>query len=544
MSRKNIKIIIFVVFLAAPLLLGVILVNQEKTLRSQQPVVGEKSLRPPTPTLRQAFIFGDEYVLPGIADYYSALGTTWSKISDVRWSAIEPKKPVGDVHKYDWSFYDSVIQSYQKAGYVNFHLVLKPDAPWATIQPEKKLPFVNPAYPLKPGFEEYYAQWIADLTERYDYDGVGDMPGLLRPVTSFEIMSEAQHDGGFFVSGELNRTQEYEKILKISYRAIKMANPQASVLLSGITLEGVVDGNPGPQLFFQRLREFPQNQLNFVVESLRMTDYYDEVEIHYLGDWLSAYAFVNWIRDDLKISKPLWAGDAFPIHMIIPSKHPLAPSFYKNGGKLYEAVDRAMLSQFFPKTKTLSQDSDILIWYRREQAQSLMKKAVVAADLDLEGIMMGNTIDWFGWRNSPIHTKSVAWMGLVHARITKDKKFEALEPRLAFIAYQFLIENLNSLISLDRIPVTSQENVYFYKAVKEDNAVVYVGWYDDGVWECPVYCETESEVEALVKVPIGEVNKVYHLNNSGTITKEMIKESQRTSSGIWITLNEMPLLLK
>jgi hypothetical protein len=316
------------------------------------------------------------------------------------------------------------------------------------------------------------------------------------------------------------------------------------VILSGITLEGAVDGNPEPPVFLERLREFPQKQLRFVVESLRMTDYYDEVEFHYLGDWLSAYAFVNWIRNDLKISKPLWAGDAFPIQMIIPSKHPLAPSFYANGDKLYQAVDRAMLHQFFPKTKMLSQDGDILIWYRKEQAQSLMKKAVVAADLGLEGIMMGNTVDWFGWRNSPIHTKSVAWMGLVHARIAKDKKFEAMGPRLAFIAYQFLIENLDNLISLDRVPIASQENIYFYKAVKEDNSVVYVGWYDDGIWECPIYCETESETERLVEVPAREVSEAYRLDDNGTITKEMLTESQRTSSGIWITLNEMPLLLK
>ena len=200
-----------------------------------------------SPSQTSKFIFGDEYAHPDLAQYYSQLGTRWTKISDVNWSSIEPQAPQNKKHSYDWSRLDAIISAYQEAKYHDFHIVLKPDAPWATqstsSRADKISVITHPSYPLKPGFENDYYAWVYDLAERYDFDGAADMPGLKGAVTYFEIMSEPQH-AGYFAVGKLDRAQEYKKILQLSHQAVKEANPQAKIILAGITFGEVFDNNP------------------------------------------------------------------------------------------------------------------------------------------------------------------------------------------------------------------------------------------------------------------------------------------------------------
>ena len=77
-----------------------------------------------------------------------------------------------------------------------------------------------------------YAAWLDAVVERYDGDGVDDMPGLQYPVRHWEILNEPEMQGP-----DLTFFQEdsaaYLELLKLSYTTIKAADPNAVVLTGG-----------------------------------------------------------------------------------------------------------------------------------------------------------------------------------------------------------------------------------------------------------------------------------------------------------------------
>lgn len=87
-----------------------------------------------------------------------------------------------------------------------------------------------------------YEAYVARVVERYDGDGVDDMPGLLAPVRYFEVDNEP--DLKFtdppadarrpFVAGTFCTPEEYAAVLVASARAIRAASPEAKVLGGGV----------------------------------------------------------------------------------------------------------------------------------------------------------------------------------------------------------------------------------------------------------------------------------------------------------------------
>lgn len=85
-----------------------------------------------------------------------------------------------------------------------------------------------------------YVAFLEKAVERYDGDGVDDMPGLTTPIKYWEIINEPSMQGGstggmgeelkFFVG----TPDEYLDILKTSYEVIKKADPEAKVLHAGM----------------------------------------------------------------------------------------------------------------------------------------------------------------------------------------------------------------------------------------------------------------------------------------------------------------------
>jgi len=77
-----------------------------------------------------------------------------------------------------------------------------------------------------------YLAWLGALVERYDGDGVDDMPGLIYPIRHWEVLNEPEMQGP-----ELTFFQEspsdYAGLLRDSYAAIKAADPLSVVLPAG-----------------------------------------------------------------------------------------------------------------------------------------------------------------------------------------------------------------------------------------------------------------------------------------------------------------------
>lgn len=87
-----------------------------------------------------------------------------------------------------------------------------------------------------------YQAWVAGVVERYDGDGLDDMPGLRGPVRYWEVDNEpdlhnsvAPRDGGGKVPPEDFQTPaQYATVLIATAQAIRGADPAAVVLSAGL----------------------------------------------------------------------------------------------------------------------------------------------------------------------------------------------------------------------------------------------------------------------------------------------------------------------
>jgi hypothetical protein len=98
-----------------------------------------------------------------------------------------------------------------------------------------------PHYRCNPSDWTAYEAWVQAIVERYDGDGVNDMPGLEIPIKHWEVMNEPdltyQSD---LPQDELSRLNfykqgpaEYATLLQHTYNAIKTADPDSYVVIAG-----------------------------------------------------------------------------------------------------------------------------------------------------------------------------------------------------------------------------------------------------------------------------------------------------------------------
>jgi hypothetical protein len=167
-------------------------------------------------------------------------GVYWQRMFDLYWNEVESVK--GEL---DWSSIDEHVKELNKME-VYLLAMVKPFANWdqdtchgeeyeATYDARKG----GTVKVGKPCDMEAFKEFLAKAVERYDGDGLEDMPGLTVPVKYWEIMNEPSMQGGteggmgedlkFFVG----TSQEYLDILKASYEVIKQADPEAKVVQGG-----------------------------------------------------------------------------------------------------------------------------------------------------------------------------------------------------------------------------------------------------------------------------------------------------------------------
>jgi len=118
---------------------------------------------------------------------------------------------------YDYSIPDTLVRAIQPYNISILALVY----PEGIFEPGKP-----PSYRIPE--ETAWKAFLTTLVERYDGDGVDDMPGLLYGIKYWEIGNEPNIMGPDFNTGV-----KYVRFLKMSYEAVKAADPQAKVLNGG-----------------------------------------------------------------------------------------------------------------------------------------------------------------------------------------------------------------------------------------------------------------------------------------------------------------------
>lgn len=144
------------------------------------------------------------------------------------WNVIEPFEG----ESYVWDIPDAVVAAVN-AGGMSLSAVIQPFAAWdQTTVPENCSARDFAYYDYKAGTPsnwEAYRAFLTAAVERYDGDGVDDMPHLTIPIKYWEIGNE--YDGT--CGGDLNEAENLFELQKISYETIKAADAEAQITNAG-----------------------------------------------------------------------------------------------------------------------------------------------------------------------------------------------------------------------------------------------------------------------------------------------------------------------
>jgi hypothetical protein len=162
-----------------------------------------------------------------------------------QWGMIE--KTPGNFNFYET---DKTVKDSQAYG---LHILanIQPFAGW-----DQMAGYNDPNHKGKPHDMAAYANFVAKLVERYDGDGVNDMPDLTVPIKHWELMNEPEFQEGsvYYFRGT---PADYVDTLKTTYEAVKQADPEAYIVQGGMASmfdvsvtfwQGVFDAGAAPYL--------------------------------------------------------------------------------------------------------------------------------------------------------------------------------------------------------------------------------------------------------------------------------------------------------
>jgi len=255
-------------------------------------------------------IIGIEYVIEGMGEGLRDLGIDAVKPlpDSFSWDKMQGD-PDADV---DFTITDEYVKEYQGEGFSHMVLGLKVaggdllKTAWMVDERYGKSQAVAPDY------MSLYYEWVRSIVERYDMDGVEDMPGLRYPVMHYEIGVE-------FSSYQPEPTEVYLETLELGYTAAHNASDDVMVGHSAFLLTPVFRDDPGPGEYEEAFDRYSVGTAGKDLEDIRMVldrpDIFDVVNVHNLGWPYEIERIVRWVQYEMKsrgYQKPILISDTVP----------------------------------------------------------------------------------------------------------------------------------------------------------------------------------------------------------------------------------------
>jgi hypothetical protein len=215
----------------------------------------------------------------------------WGRVTGILWTSVE--KPPGS-GTYDWNGLDATVQNMQPTRR-SLVLVLKAgngssfsdpvcfqrvrDAPDEAFSNGRAFS----SCPLKPEKESAWVAMVSALVERYDGDGLADMPGWNGSIrVDIQVENEAAN-WELWDYGETDRVvaaDHYLRLLELSYQAKQAAAPGTQVILAGLIHPNLLarcDAQPGlPECGAATV----QSNMVFTKRILTRPDVFNAVDVH------------------------------------------------------------------------------------------------------------------------------------------------------------------------------------------------------------------------------------------------------------------------
>lgn len=149
----------------------------------------------------------------------------------------------------------------------------------------------------KPCNMKKYKKWLRKIVERYDDDGVNDMPGLKYPIRHYIIGNEpdveCEEDQCFFDI----KAKGYAKLLRQSYKTIKKQSSKNQVIIAAPSTMGIES-----RTYYRRIfRQYHKK-------------YFDYMNYHAIDpdaklDLLGVRKYNKFARRNKLLKKPVFAGE-------------------------------------------------------------------------------------------------------------------------------------------------------------------------------------------------------------------------------------------
>lgn len=326
-------------------------------------------------------LLDNQRVVAAMAGAFAETGLTGMKhyVEAVQWGNMQsgPNRPI-DFTKLDW-----FVGEFQKSGFTELTLALRPHSAWGSRHgPRFGARNLSP----KPEYRDHFSRWVSAVVERYDGDGVEDMPGLRWGVRYVEIGNE-------FSSYQPEPVGEYLETLALAYAAAHRASDQvlvghAAFLTTPVDLD-VATPAAYDSVWANTRRIDDHHDLADLRKILDHPELFDFINLHNLGSPYEIEHQVRWLRYETSqrgYTKPVVISDTLPT-----SYAGWGGATVCRGFALAVLVppatedDRCRLATFF--TRMVNGDRATVSWARGFVAADHVQRAVIAAE---QGIVLIN----------------------------------------------------------------------------------------------------------------------------------------------------------
>lgn len=336
------------------------------------------------------------------------IGVTWNRPSlYALWYSIQPDINLTD---YQWAQYDNLYGKIPVGINILANIATQMKTDWGYELAGSYMPVDT----------DKYVAFVKAAVERYDGDGVSDMPGLVNPIKYWQVGNEPNDI----------LKKDFSSLQSITYTAVKEACPDCTVLIGGV---------PGMPPSDNYLKYF-NSQYKPILDALQ-SGYVDVMDIHWYGNATGDYKGVkdvyNYIRSVLNTDgfpdMPIWITE-----MGSYSGQPVNYSFQTE----------------------------------RQQALDYLKRFVYPLSFGVKKVFPAFGLsEGFKYNNGYFDCTGLIYDGVGYGDPGSGVK------KLAYYTYKLMTEKLEGSDWNNVQTIQESDHVYIYKFTK-DNKPIYVAWWD------------------------------------------------------------------
>ena len=427
----------------------------------------------PSPGANGNTILGVEYAFPGQAQAFSELGITGVKFYPEKytmWDAMQS----GPSAQIDFSELDAMVKEYQAAGFSDILFGLRHQSTWGSIDAGK---FSQKNALPKPEYQDEYETWFRSVVERYDKDGIDDMPGLMYPINRYEIGVE-------FSTYEPESASEYVVHLDRAYKIAHEANKNAQVAHVAFLTLGALD-RPVSSSQYESSFATQRDKVHGLEDMRVILDHpesFDLLNVHSLGDPTEIPRMKEFFTSEMKkrgYTKPIIISDTSPTPFI--SYGPADTCTGNHGAIFYPATEADLCRTADYFKKLIADDPESVAFVRSFIAQDTVKRAVIASEQGVVQVDLAFTEDFNAFLfKKLLHagTGNAAWGGFLDTSIKAGSEQRTVNGKFpSFYALKQLQSHLAGYSSIKRLDKGS--DVFAYE-VKNGSKTFYIAWLDTG----------------------------------------------------------------